>query len=318
MVYFYPRYREIMSNLQEKLVAETGQLTHKVVEKTAQYQDAYITVNHLVESFWQRVPYICIGLTVFFLFWLFAKFFKYFLRKTLLQRTPQQQNLVLVLYRVGSIIILFVGFLIALVIIIPSFTPAQLVGSLGIGSVAIGFAFKDIFQNLLSGILILIGEPFKIGDYIQVNGLEGTVEDIQIRATYLRSADGRRIVIPNATVYISPITVNTAYTQRRCEFTVGVSYNDDLEQCKNLILEVLHQHEAVLKEPVPQVFVQVLADFSVNITARWWINTDQILIHHAVSEVQILVKQSFDEHGISIPYPIQTINIERTSPPISS
>ena len=88
------------------------------------------------------------------------------------------------LNRVGSTVIVFFGVLIGLVIAIPGFTPGQLMSALGIGSVAIGFAFKDIFQNLLSGVLILLGEPFKIGDDIIVNGLEGTVEDIQIRATF--------------------------------------------------------------------------------------------------------------------------------------
>ena len=129
------------------------------------------------------------------------------MRKTLENRSYTRQNLVLVLNRVGSTAILFFGFLIALVIMIPGFTPGQLMSALGIGSVAIGFAFKDIFQNLLSGILILLSEPFRIGDSIVVNSLEGTVEDIQIRATFLRSPDGRRIVIPNATVYTSALTV---------------------------------------------------------------------------------------------------------------
>ena len=90
----------------------------------------------------------------------------------------------LILNRVGSTFIIFFGVLIGLVIAIPGFTPAQLMSALGIGSVAIGFAFKDIFQNLLSGVLILLSEPFKIGDDIIVNGMEGTVEDIQIRATF--------------------------------------------------------------------------------------------------------------------------------------
>lgn len=299
-----------MTTLQE-ITSVTEKTAQKVVEKTERYQDAYRTIESLINSFWERVPYICIAIVVFLIFWLFSKVFKYFLKKTLLDRTPQQQNLVLVLYRVGSIIILFMGFLIALVIIIPSFTPAQLVGSLGIGSVAVGFAFKDIFQNLLSGILILLGEPFKIGDYIQVNGLEGTVEDIQIRATYLRSADGRRIVIPNATVYISPITVNTAYTDRRCEFTVGVGYDADLEQCKQLILELLQQQSWVLSEPSAQVYVKILADFSINFTVCWWIDTEQISLLEAVSQMQILLKNCFDEQGIEIPYPIQTLLLEK-------
>ncbi len=110
--------------------------------------------------------------------------FKWSIRKTLNNRSYTRQNLVLVLNRVGSSAIIFFGFLIAMVIAIPGFTPSQLMSALGLGSVAIGFAFKDIFQNLLSGVLILLGEPFKIGDDIIVNNMEGTVEDIQIRATF--------------------------------------------------------------------------------------------------------------------------------------
>lgn len=296
--------------IQDKLSSATQATTQTVIAKTAEYQDAYDAIDAIVKSFWERIPYICIAIVVFLLFWLLSKGFKLFLEKTLMDRTPQRQNLILVLYRVGHIAILCLGFLVALVVAIPSFTPAQLVGSLGIGSVAIGFAFKDIFQNLLSGILILLSEPFKIGDYIQVNGMEGTVEDIQIRATYLRSTDGRRIVIPNATVYISPVTVNTAYAQRRCEFTVGIGYDDDIEKAKQVISNILEQNERVLKTPKYHIYVATLADFSVNITVRWWINTQELLIVEAVSEIQTLVKNAFDAHDINIPYPVQTsINI---------
>lgn len=278
-----------MTTLQE-ITSVTEKTAQKVVEKTERYQDAYRTIESLINSFWERVPYICIAIVVFLIFWLFSKVFKYFLKKTLLDRTPQQQNLVLVLYRVGSIIILFMGFLIALVIIIPSFTPAQLVGSLGIGSVAVGFAFKDIFQNFLSGILILLSEPFKVGDSIKVNSMEGTVEDIQIRATFLRSSDGRRLIIPNATVYTSAIVVNTAFQQRRCEFSVNISDTENIEQAKNTILHILEQNEFVLKEPSYSVFVNAISDSSVSITVRWWIDTTQIGTTQASSEIQALVK----------------------------
>ncbi|MGL5404561.1 MAG: mechanosensitive ion channel family protein, partial [Acinetobacter sp.] len=213
-----------------EVAKDTGELIHQAGAKTTQtvlahtekYHDAYTTIDKIMDSFWERVPYICIAITVFVIFWLLTKLFKFFIHKTLENRSYTRQNLVLVLNRVGSTFILFFGFLIALVIAIPGFTPSQLIGALGIGSVAIGFAFKDIFQNLLSGILILLSEPFRIGDDIVVNGFEGNVEDIQIRATFLRSPDGRRIVIPNATVYTSAVTVNNAYQRRRCEFIVGI------------------------------------------------------------------------------------------------
>jgi small-conductance mechanosensitive channel len=226
-------------------------------------------------------------------------------------RSYTRQNLVLVLNRVGSTFILFFGFLIALVIAIPGFTPSQLIGALGIGSVAIGFAFKDIFQNLLSGILILLSEPFRIGDDIVVNGLEGNVEDIQIRATFLRSPDGRRIVIPNATVYTSAVIVNNAYQRRRCEFVVGIGYEDDMQKAKKIIMDILDRNLNVLSQPGFSVNVTALADFSINLTVRWWVNTTETTTSASISEIQELVVTAFDEKGISIPYPVQEVKVYR-------
>jgi len=179
--------------------------------------------------------------------------------------------------------------------------------ALGIGSVAIGFAFKDIFQNLLSGILILLGEPFKIGDDIIVSGMEGTVEDIQIRATFLRSPDGRRIVIPNATVYTSAVTVNTAYPRRRCEFVVGIGYEDDVQKAKDIVLKILDRDTTILSQPGFTVNVSALADFSINLTVRWWVNTSETTTANSISEVQERVIHAFNEHGVSIPYPVQEV-----------
>ena len=131
-----------------------GEKTAKtVIEHTAKYSDAYTTIDKIMDGFWERVPYFCIALVVLLIFWLLSKVFKFFVRKTLENRSYTRQNLVLVLNRVGSSFIIFFGFLIAMVIAIPGFTPGQLMSALGIGSVAIGFAFKDIFQNMLSGIL---------------------------------------------------------------------------------------------------------------------------------------------------------------------
>jgi small-conductance mechanosensitive channel len=278
---------------------------------TEKYQDAYTTIDKIMDSFWERVPYICIALVVFIIFWLLTKLFKLFIRKTLENRTYTRQNLVLVLNRVGSTFIIFFGFLIALVIAIPGFTPSQLIGALGIGSVAIGFAFKDIFQNLLSGILILLSEPFRIGDDIVVNGLEGNVEDIQIRATFLRSPDGRRIVIPNATVYTSAVIVNSAYQRRRCEFVVGIGYEDDIQKAKKIILDILNNNMTVLSQPAFSVNVTALADFSINLTVRWWVNTTETSTSASISEIQELVVTAFDEKGISIPYPVQEVKVYR-------
>ena len=289
----------------------TEKTAQTVLQHTAKYNDAYSTIDKFIDGFWERVPYICIALLVFTIFYLFSKVFKLFVRKALSERSYTKQNLVLVLNRVGSSAILFFGFLIAMVIAIPGFTPGQLMSALGIGSVAIGFAFKDIFQNLLSGILILLSEPFKIGDDIIVSGMEGTVEDIQIRATFLRSPDGRRIVIPNATVYTSAVTVNTAYQRRRCEFVVGIGYEDDIQKAKKVILSILDKNPAILSQPGFAVNVNALADFSVNLNVRWWVDTTETTTAASVSEVQEQVIEAFTQHGISIPSPVQEVKVFR-------
>ncbi|ENX18103.1 hypothetical protein F895_00171 [Acinetobacter sp. CIP 64.2] len=295
-----------------ELIQQAGaKTTQTVLAHTEKYHDAYTTIDKIIDNFWERIPYIGIAITVFIIFWLLTKLFKFFIRKTLENRSYTRQNLVLVLNRVGSTFIIFFGFLIALVIAIPGFTPSQLIGALGIGSVAIGFAFKDIFQNLLSGILILISEPFRIGDDIVVNGLEGNVEDIQIRATFLRSPDGRRIVIPNATVYTSAVTVNNAYQRRRCEFVVGIGYEDDMQKAKKIILDILDRNLNVLSQPGFSVNVTALADFSINLTVRWWVNTTETSTSASISEIQELVVTAFDEKGISIPYPVQEVKVYR-------
>lgn len=287
--------------------------THKVIEKATEYKDVYTTINEMVHHFWERVPYLLIALVVFMFFWLLAKLFRFFMNKALSNRLQNKKNLTTVLNRIGGILIVFVGFMIALVVAIPGFKAGQLVSALGIGSVAIGFAFKDIFQNLLSGILILLGEPFRIGDSIIVNGMEGTVEDIQVRATFLRSYDGRRLVIPNANVYTSAITVNTAYTQRRCEFVVGIGYEDDVNKAKKIIIEILNNDRLVLSQPAFTVIMTALADFSVNLTVRWWINTQETNIGDSVSEIQEQVKEAFTAQGINIPYPIQELKMASNS-----
>lgn len=295
-----------------QLIQEASEKTaNTVLAHTSKYNDAYSTIDKIMDGFWDRVPYICIALVVFMLFWGLSKLFKFFVRKTLSDRAYTKQNLVLVLNRVGSSMIIFFGFLIAMVIAIPGFTPGQLMSALGIGSVAIGFAFKDIFQNLLSGILILLGEPFKIGDDIIVSGMEGTVEDIQIRATFLRSPDGRRIVIPNATVYTSAVTVNTAYQRRRCEFVVGIGYEDDVHKAKAIILDILDKDQMILSQPGFSVNVTALADFSINLNVRWWVNTTETATSTSISAVQEKVIHAFAEHDVSIPYPVQEVKVYR-------
>ena len=147
----------------DTLTHTAARLSEHAQSDFGHYASMMGSVHEMIEAFWQRVPYLLLALLLFIVFWLFAKIFKKLAARLLSARLANRLNLLLVLQRIGSALIIFTGFLIAMMVAIPGFTPGQLVSALGIGSVAIGFAFKDIFQNLLSGILLLLNEPFKIG-----------------------------------------------------------------------------------------------------------------------------------------------------------
>jgi len=203
---------------------------------------------------------------------------------------------------------IILGALVALVIAIPGFTPSRLVEFLGITSIAVGFAFKDILQNFLAGILILLTQPFRIGDQIIVGKFEGTVEYIQTRATFIRTYDGRRVVIPNANLFTESVLVNTAYEVRRLEYDVGIGYGDDLEEARSLMLEAVRETEGVLADPAPDVLVMELAESTVNLRVRWWINPP--LKRDALEtrdRVLTAIKQRLTEHGIDLPFPTRQI-----------
>lgn len=286
------------------MVSQANMLGDKVNE----YQTIMTSANHLLQQMISRIPYLIVASFVFVIFWVLSIFFKKAVTRILGSR-KHHQNLVTVFRRVGSALILFLGFMVAMIIAVPSFTPGKLIGALGIGSVAISFAFKDIFQNLLSGILLLLSEPFRIGDQIISGNFEGTVEDIQIRATTIRTYDGRKVVIPNSQLYTSTMTVNTAYSQRRLEFDVGIGYENNIIDAQRVILSVLKAAPTVSKLAEPSVIATALADSSVVLRVRWFIDdgtqTNRVA---SINEVIILVKEALEEANISIPFPVTTLD----------
>jgi small-conductance mechanosensitive channel len=173
--------------------------------------------------------------------------------------------------------------------------------------VSIGVAFRDILQNFLAGILLLLTEPFGIGDQIIVHDFEGTVEDIQTRATMIKTYDGRRIVIPNSDLFTESVIVNTAFAIRRSEYDVRIGYEDDIAQAKQLIIEAIKSADGVLKEPPPETLVMDLAPSSVQIRARWWTKSRRVAVLTGQDQVITAIKNTLVEHGIDLPYPTQQI-----------
>ncbi len=203
--------------------------------------------------------------------------------------------------------LVFIGLLVALAIAVPSFKPAQVIQILGISGVAIGFAFKDIFQNFLGGILLLLTEPFRIGDQIVASGFEGTVEDIQTRATMIRTYDGRRVVIPNAELFIGSVVVNTAFDSRRTEYDVGIGYGDDTDEAKRLIMDVLKRTDGVLEDPAPDVLLVSLSGSTVDVRARWWSKPQRGEVLVVQDRVITAIQKTLTENGIDLPFPTQQI-----------
>ena len=174
-----------------------------------------------------------------------------------------------------------------------------LVTSLG---VCAGLAVNGALSNLAGGVLILFTRPFKIDDYIEVEGCEiaGTVEDIQIVCTKLRTPDNKTIYVPNGTLSNSNIINYSEKDTRRVSFTFTISYDNDFERAKAIVMDVCTSHELVLADPEPFVRLAEHGQSSLNITARVWVkSSDYWTVHFDILEA---VKKSFDENGITIPY----------------
>jgi len=264
-------------------------------------------VQGMINGFLERLPYIGVALVVFLVFFFIAKGVRAGVR-ALAQRNHRHHNIGLVMGRLSYGLIIFIGLLIALVIAIPGFTPGQLISILGLSSVAIGFAFRDILQNFLAGILLLLSEPFRIGDQIVVNDFEGTVEDIQTRATFIKTYDGRRIVIPNSNLFTNSVTVNTANEKRRLQYDIGIGYGDDIAAAKRVLLDAVRTVPEVLAEPAPDAIVVALADSSVNIRLRWWVQPPrQFDILHSQDAVLEKVAAALLSEGFDLPFPTHQI-----------
>ena len=184
---------------------------------------------------------------------------------------------------------------------------ATIISSLGIGSVAIGFAFKDILQNLLAGILLLINRPYRRGDQIVVKDFEGTVEHIQSRATLIKTYDGRRVIIPNSDVYTSPVMVNTAFPVRRDQFDIGIGYGDKPDRAMTVFAEAIANVEGVEADPAPEVLPWGLDASSVTLRARWWSESKRTNIVHLRARVILAIWQAAADNGIDLPFPTQQI-----------
>ncbi len=271
------------------------------------FSEALGRLEELGRSAVALLPGLAIALVLFGIGLLIAKGVRAAVRRAaeLRDASPGSAS---VLGRIAGGMTVLVSFLVAASVAFPSVSAADLFNLLGIGGVAIGFAFRDVLQNLLAGILILLTRPFVIGDQIRAGSHEGTVEDVWVRATVLRTYDNQRVLIPNATLFVDKITVITAHDKRRLAFPLTIGNGDDIREARRVIVEALRSTEGVLADPPPEALVTGLGSAGVDMTARLWIDPprrrDAVdALDHAIANV----KEALTAAGIDLPYPTSQI-----------
>jgi small conductance mechanosensitive channel len=223
------------------------------------------------------------------------------------ERTIRSQSLQLLLAKMSYVATWVVGVLAASVIAFPGLRLGDIIAALGLGSVAVGFAFQDIFKNFLAGVLLLVQEPFRINDQVIIEDYEGTVEKIDIRTTQIRTYQGERVLLPNATVFTSAVQVRTAYGQRRTDLGVGVDYNTPLSEAAELLEQTITQVEGVLSQPSPEIDLVSFGDSSIDFVVRYWTLPQQQRVRQVQTRSIMAIKKAFDHADINIPYPIRTL-----------
>ena len=281
--------------------------TTQAAPRVGSVSEGVAKITETGQSFINSVPTILLGVAIFAGFVVLGMIVKWVVRK-IGEKKHRNYNLLLAVGRVLQGALFIVGLLIAAVIIFPDFTPTSALASLGFGSVALAFAARDILQNYIAGILLLVTEPFRLGDQIVFGSYEGTVEDIQTRATFVRTYDGRRVVIPNAELFTNSVLVNTAFEKRRVEYDVGIGYGDDIEMAKSVMMEVMRAAPSAKDEPPPEVLVYELAGDHVTLRARWWIDPPGRK-ESLDSRDTVLgeMKRRLTAAGIDLPFPTQQI-----------
>lgn len=183
----------------------------------------------------------------------------------------------------------------------------SLMAILGAAGLAVGLALKDSLSNFAAGVMIIIFRPFKVGDFITAGGTSGVVDEISLFVTLMHTGDNQRIIVPNSAILGGNIVNTSALPTRRIDLVIGIGYDDNIGQARDIIMSILESDERILPDPAPAVAVGELGDSSVNLNVRPWVNTGDYWPVRASLLESIKVK--LDEAGISIPYPQQDVHM---------
>lgn len=203
----------------------------------------------------------------------------------------------------------FVILAITLLLVLAQFgvQTASLIAVLGAAGLAIGLALQGTLSNVAGGVMLLIFRPIKVGQYVEVAGLGGTVKNVSLFTTELATPDNIQVIVPNGSVWGNAIRNYSFHSTRRMDLVMGIAYEDDIDKARDIMLRLIEADERSHTEPAPLIEIAELADSSVNFTVRVWCdNGNYFPLKFALTKA---IKQAFDKEGISIPYPQRDVHL---------
>ena len=263
----------------------------------------------MYEGLVKLLPLLVVALIVLALTWLVAKAASSLAARAA-ARTGGRRSLSDLARTLTKTVVWIFGILTAMTIVFPSLNPAAILSGLGIGGVVIGIAFQDTFQNFMAGVMILLRKSMRVGDYIDGDGVEGRIEEINLRDTYLRRVDGELVIVPNNHLFQNPVKVWTDPDYRRYEVIVGVAYDEDADRAREAIQVALDGMDLSASDKRPQVFARAFGASSIDFTVRWWGDPEPLGFHEGRDLVVTGIKRALDEAGIEIPFPYRTLTFK--------
>ena len=274
-------------------------------------------IGGMVDSFVQHLPQLLIAIVLLVLTALIATIATKWVRR-ITKKLRVKANLQDLFGKFAYIIVWFVGLMAAAGVVFPGLGMGQLVASAGLASIAIGFAFQDIFENFLAGVLIIWKFPFNDGDYIEIpsEGVEGKVEEVQIRMTLIRSVTGELILVPNSMIYKNVVRVLTSKPIRRITVMCGIAYGEDVGAGRRVIRDAVQSCSSIDKSQPIEIFAQAFGASSIDFEVTWWTGATPVEQRQSRDEVVEAVKKGLDDAGIEIPYPYRTLTFSKNEPDI--
>jgi small conductance mechanosensitive channel len=261
-------------------------------------------LEQLVVDFLTLLPNLIAALVVFAIGIYLASVVRRLVRKGLQRRTENHQPIALLSQLAYWLVVILAA---AISLQMVGFNLTAFLAGLGIVGITIGFALQDVSKNFIAGLLMLIQQPFEIGEFIEVGGYAGKVEMIDLRATQVRTVDGKLVLIPNGEVMISPITNFSRADSRRVEINTGVAYESDPERVRQTVLEAISAVPGILSDPAPDAIFQNFGNTTFDLSIYFWIDTNQTNVFAAKDAGLNEIKQAFEQAEIDMPLPAQTV-----------